>query len=77
MQAALDLQDGICLEYLERRMKIWNGAHQRDPSIPQLFPIATRPLFSPTRKQAAAPAAEAAPVDASADPAVGDSNTPA
>ena len=76
-QAALDLQDGICLEYLERMMKIWNGAHQRDPSIPQLFPIATRPLFSPTRKQAAAPAAKAPPVDASADPAVGDSNTPA
>jgi hypothetical protein len=57
-QAAIDLQDGICLEYLERTMKIWNGAHERDPSIPQLFPIATRSLFSPTRKKPAAPTAE-------------------
>jgi hypothetical protein len=76
-QAALDLQDGICLEYLERVMKIWNGAHERDPSIPQLLPIATRSLFSPTRKQAAAKGAEAAPVDPSAEPAVGDGKKPA
>jgi hypothetical protein len=67
-QAAIDLQDGVCLEYLERTMKIWNGAHERDPSIPQLLPIATRALFSPTRKKPAAatvekPAAEPAPGD--------------
>lgn len=75
-QAALDLQDGICLEYLERTMKIWNGAHERDPSIPQLLPIATRSLFSPTRKPAAA-VAEAPPVDAPTDPAAGDGKKPA
>jgi hypothetical protein len=75
-QAALDLQDGICLEYLERVMKIWNGAHERDPSIPQLLPIATRSLFSPSRKQAAAPDAEAPPVDAATDPAASGGKTP-
>ena len=74
-QAALDLQDGICLEYLERTMKIWNGAHERDPSIPQLLPIATRSLFSPTRKPAAV--AEAPPVDAPTDPKAGDAKKPA
>lgn len=50
-QADLDLQDGICLAYLERMMKIWNGAHEKDPSIPQLLPIATRPIFAPTTKK--------------------------
>ena len=70
-QADLDLQDGICLAYLERTMKIWNGAHERDPSIPQLLPIATRRLFSPTRKKAADPAEKAAPAGAATDVASG------
>ena len=77
LQAALDLQDGICLEYLERVMKIWNGAHERDPSIPQLLPIATRSLFSPTRKQATANGAAAPSVGPAAEPAVGDGKKPA
>jgi hypothetical protein len=51
-QGDLDLQDGVCLAYLERVMKIFNGGHDRDPSIPQLLPIATRRLFSPNRKRA-------------------------
>jgi hypothetical protein len=63
-QADLDLQDGVCLAYLERMMKIWNGAHERDPSIPQLQPIATRRLFAPARKKAADPAEKAAPAAA-------------
>ena len=66
-QADLDLQDGVCLAYLERMMKIWNGAHDRDPSIPQLLPIATRALFSPARKRAKDPTAEAAPVEAAGE----------
>jgi hypothetical protein len=75
-QADLDLQDGVCLTYLERMMKVWNGAHDRDPSIPQLLPIATRSIFAPTRKRAAA--AELAPAaDAKVDPAVGDAKKPA
>ena len=82
-QADLDLQDGICLAYLERMMKIWNGAHEKDPSIPQLLPIATRPIFAPTtkKKKDAAAAAEAPPAEVAAagtvDPAGSAGKTPA
>jgi len=77
-KAEIDLQDGVCLAYLERIMKVWNGAHERDPSVPQLLPIATRRMFSPTRKRAAEAPAEA-PVagDAAADPAAVDEKKPA
>ncbi|MDI3284145.1 hypothetical protein [Polyangium sp. 15x6] len=50
-QADLDLQDGICLSLMERVMKVVNRAHDRDPSIPKLTPIATRRMF-PSRKRA-------------------------
>jgi hypothetical protein len=76
-QADLDLQDGVCLAYQERMMKIWNGAHERDPSIPQLLPIATRALFSPTRKRAASPAVKAPPADETAEPKADDGKKPA
>jgi hypothetical protein len=56
-QADLDLQDGICLTYLERLMRTFNRAHEQDPSIPQLLPIATRRMFAASRKKAAAVAA--------------------
>jgi len=62
----LDLQDGICLAHLERLMRIFNGAHDRDPSIPQLLPIATQSVFGPRQqlvaqhKEAEAPAASPA-----------------
>lgn len=70
-QAELDFQDGVCLAYLEKIMKVWNGAHEHDPAIPQLLPIATRPIFAPTRKRAAAaPAEPAAPAPVPAAPAV-------
>jgi len=76
--ADLNLQDGICLAYLERMMKIWNGAHERDPAIPQLLPIATRAIFAPTRKRAAAPVAEApAAGEDAAEPAGGEGKKPA
>ena len=74
--ADLNLQDGICLAYLERMMKIWNSAHERDPSIPQLLPIATRAIFAPTRKRAAAPAVEAPAGEGAAEPAGGESKKP-
>ncbi|MDC3956440.1 hypothetical protein [Polyangium jinanense] len=51
-QADLDLQDGICLSQMERVMKVFNRAHERDPSIPRLTPIATRRLFVSSRKRA-------------------------
>lgn len=60
-QAELDLQDGICLAYLERIMRVWNRAHEQDPAIPQLLPIATRRIFSPNRKRP--------PIEAPAQPA--------
>ena len=63
-QAELDLQDGICLAHLERVLRVWNRAHEHDPAIPQLLPIATRRIFSPNRKR---PAAEAPVSTAPAD----------
>ncbi|MEP7126664.1 MAG: hypothetical protein ABJE95_37375 [Byssovorax sp.] len=64
-------------------MSVWNRAHEHDPAIPQLLPIATRSIFAPTRKRAApvapAPAAPApvAPAPAAAEPAAGDAKKPA
>jgi hypothetical protein len=76
-QAELDFQDGVCLAYLEKIMKVWNGAHEHDPAIPQLLPIATRPIFAPTRKRTAAAAAEpAAPAAVPAAPAAADPADP-
>lgn len=45
-QSDLDLQDGTCLAHLERVMRIFNRAHERDASIPRLVPIATRRMFA-------------------------------
>jgi len=45
-QSDLDLQDGTCLTLLERVMRIFNRAHERDASIPRLLPIATRRMFA-------------------------------
>ncbi len=50
-QADLDLQDGTCLTYLERVIRIFNRAHERNASIPRLVPIATRRMFSMGRKR--------------------------
>ncbi|MRG91390.1 hypothetical protein [Polyangium spumosum] len=58
-QAELDLQDGICLSQMERVMKVFNRAHERDPSIPKLVPITTRRLFvSPRKRNEDVPAPE-------------------
>jgi hypothetical protein len=50
-QADLDLQDGVCLTLMDRVMKVVNRAHERDPSIPRLTPIATRRMFLSSRKR--------------------------
>lgn len=55
-QADLDLQDGICLSLMERVMKVYNRAHERDPSIPKLTPIATRRMFPGRKREVDAPA---------------------
>ena len=69
-QAEIDLQDGVCLAYLERVMRVWNRAHEHDPAILQLLPIATRRIFSPNRKRTAAEApASPAPIVAPGTPA--------
>lgn len=59
-QGDIDLQDGTCLTHLERVMRAFNRAHERDASIPRLLPIATRRMFSVGRKAAkeAVPAPE-------------------
>ena len=49
------------LTHLERLMRIFNTAHERDPSIPQLVPIATRRIFSPNRRRAPEGTPEKAP----------------
>jgi hypothetical protein len=61
-QADLDLQDGICLALMDRVMKVVNRAHERNPSIPRLTPIATRRLFVSSRKsEMSAPTPEIKP----------------
>ena len=55
-QADLDQQDGTCLAHMGRLMRIFNGAHAKDPSIPHLVPITTRRVFSPNRKRPVEPA---------------------
>jgi hypothetical protein len=55
-QAELDQQDGVCLAHMGRLLRIFENAHEKDPSIPHLIPIATRRIFSPSRKRPAEPA---------------------
>jgi hypothetical protein len=50
-QADLDLQDGICLAHMEKLRRIFNGAHDRDPTVPHLVSIATRRIFAPVKKK--------------------------
>lgn len=57
-QADLDRQDGTCLAHMGRLMRIFNGAHDKDPAIPHLVAIATRRIFSPNKKRPAEPAPE-------------------
>jgi hypothetical protein len=54
-QAELDHQDGICLTYYARMMKIFNAAHAKDPTVPQIVPIATRSLFTKKKSAPGAP----------------------
>lgn len=78
-QADLDLQDGICLAHMDRLRKIFNGAHDRDPAVPHLVPIATRRIFAPVRKKkeegTAGPAAPAAAEKTAPKPAGGSGST--
>jgi HPt (histidine-containing phosphotransfer) domain-containing protein len=66
-QAELDHQDGVCLTFYERLMKIFNAAHAVDPKIPQIVPIATRRLFRKSKGASAQGAADA-PADPAAKP---------
>jgi hypothetical protein len=52
-QAQLDRQDGINIVLLGQIIRSFEHAHDRDPTIPRLVPIATRRLFS---HRAASPA---------------------
>lgn len=54
-QGDLDLQDGTCLAHLERVMRVFNHAHERDASIPRLIPLTTRRMFAMGRRAPKAP----------------------
>jgi hypothetical protein len=58
-QGALDRADGVNMLLLGQIVRAFAGAHQRNPTVPRLVPIATRRLFSRKTKKgvAAAPLA--------------------
>lgn len=45
-QGELDRQDGLNLELLGQIIRAFEHAHDRDPAIPRLVPIATRRMFN-------------------------------
>ncbi|MFO0590318.1 MAG: hypothetical protein U0441_22440 [Polyangiaceae bacterium] len=57
-QGALDLEDGKNLLLMGHIMEVFEAAHDLDPTIPRLVPIATRRLFLRARK---VPSADKAP----------------
>lgn len=63
-QADLDTQDGVCLVHMERFRELFGPAHDSDPRVPHLVPIATRSFFSRKASSpvAGTPAAEPPPV---------------
>jgi hypothetical protein len=51
-QGALDRQDGVAFILLRQIVRAFESAHDRNPTIPRLVPIATRRLFNrPTKKK--------------------------
>jgi hypothetical protein len=64
-QAQLDRQDGINMVLLGQVIRAFEHAHDRDPTIPRLVPIATRRLFSHR-------AGGSAVIEASPSPTTGD-----
>jgi hypothetical protein len=48
-QADLDAKDGICLALMEDLMREVTAAHNLDPAVPNLVPIATRRYFRRAR----------------------------
>lgn len=70
-QGALDREDGANLRILGHIIDVFEAAHDLDPTIPRLAPIATRRLLGRTRKAAKDPQGDTATMkDASgAEPA--------
>lgn len=54
-QGDLDFNDGIQLQFLEHVLDAFEKAHDVDPTIPRLVPIATRRLLGSHAKKAANP----------------------
>jgi hypothetical protein len=50
-QGALDRQDGVAFILLRQIVRAFESAHDRNPTIPRLVPIATRRLFSRPKKK--------------------------
>jgi hypothetical protein len=45
-RADLDVQNGICLTHMRHLRDAFEAAHDLDPAVPRLVPIATRAFFS-------------------------------
>jgi hypothetical protein len=54
-QGALDREDGVNAIILGHILDVFETAHDVDPTIPRLVPIATRRLFGKHKKKGAAP----------------------
>jgi len=57
MQSALDREDGVQILLLGQMIRAFEGAHDRDSTIPRLVPISTRRLFNHNTKKRAEPEA--------------------
>ena len=51
-QGALDAEDGANLLLLGHIVQVFEAAHDLDPTIPRLVPIATRRLLAPYSSRA-------------------------
>lgn len=76
-QGALDAEDGANLMLLGHVVEVFEAAHDVDPTIPRLAPIATRRLLKPSSAQRKGPSKEgAAPEEAAPTKVGGDNGNP-
>ena len=56
-QPELDVQDGVCLLLMDRLRSLMAAAHEVNPLLPKLEPIASRGYFAPNKSKPKKPAA--------------------
>lgn len=54
-QAERDIQDGRCLTYMENMMNVFNRAHDKNPAVPRMTPLATRGVLGSKRASSKTP----------------------